>query len=246
MIGIPQGTAMSALLSNIYLCDYDEYMNAKAENEGFMYRRYCDDILIVCDSDKAEALQKIAFEKIIHDCLLEIQPKKVELTLFEPNSKGIIRAFNKKKLKEKAISHTDSSNEKYFYKSLQYLGFEFNGQDIFIRSSSLSRYFMRLKARIVKTISMAYSDKSTSNKIFKEQLFHRYTHLGKRNFLKYAYNASKKSYQNAGGESKEGMDSIAIRKQVSRHFDHLTKALNKKNEQRFNWKGSKASILKSV
>ena len=65
MIGIPQGTAMSALLSNIYLCDYDEYMNAKAENEGFMYRRYCDDILIVCDSDKAEALQKIAFEKEI-------------------------------------------------------------------------------------------------------------------------------------------------------------------------------------
>jgi RNA-directed DNA polymerase len=246
MIGIPQGTAMSALLSNIYLCDYDHYMNARAKEEGFMYRRYCDDILIICDGKNAETLQKVAIKKITDDCLQEIQPRKVELTLFEPNSRGNIRAFNKKKMNEKAIAHTDGTNERYFYKSLQYLGFEFNGQDIFIRSSSLSRYFMRLKARIVKTVSMAYSDSSTSDKIFKEQLFHRYSHLGKRNFLKYAYNASKKSYQNSGGVSKEGMNSMAIRRQVSRHFDHLIRGLKIKNEQRFTWKGSKASVLKQV
>ena len=246
MIGIPQGTAMSALLSNIYLCDYDQYMAERAKEEGFMYRRYCDDILIICDSSKAETLQKDAIKKITDDCLLDIQDKKVELTLFEPNSKGAIRAFNKKKMNKNAIVSTDGANEKYYYKSLQYLGFEFNGQDIFIRSSSLSRYFIRLKARVVKTVSMAYSDKSTSNKIFKEQLFHRYTHLGKRNFLKYAYNASKKYYQNSGGDIKEGMDSKAIRKQVGRHFAHLVKALHKKNEQRFIWKGEKAPVLKTV
>ncbi len=246
MIGIPQGSAMSALLSNIYLICYDEMMITKGKEEGFLYRRYCDDILIICDADKAEKLQQFAIKKIDDDCHLEIQPRKVELTEFRKNSAGKVRAFNKKKMLEKSLLVTDASNEKYFYKSLQYLGFEYNGQDIFIRSSSLSRYFIKLRARIVKTISMAYSDKSTSNQIFKEQLFHKYTHLGKRNFLTYAYNASKKSYQNSKGVSKEGMNSQAIRKQLSRHFEHLIRVLNIKNEQRFIWKGTKAPTLKKV
>lgn len=246
MIGIPQGSAMSALLSNIYLIDYDEMMMAKSKAEGFMYRRYCDDILIVCNSDKAEALQQFAMDRIARDCRLEIQPRKVELTEFRENSKGHIRAFNKKKMIEREITSTDAGDENYYYKSLQYLGFEFNGQDIFIRSSSLSRYFVKMKARIIKTVSMAYSDSSKSDKIFKEQLFHRYTHLGKRNFLKYAYNASKTTYQNGKGDIKEGLDSKAIRKQLSRHFDHVTRTLDKKNDQRFNWKGVKAPVLKQT
>lgn len=44
LVGIPQGSALSALLSNIYLVDYDEVMMEKAKSEGFVYRRYCDDI----------------------------------------------------------------------------------------------------------------------------------------------------------------------------------------------------------
>jgi RNA-directed DNA polymerase len=47
--GIPQGLSISALLSNIYLIDYDREMQELAEREGLLYRRYCDDILIVCE-----------------------------------------------------------------------------------------------------------------------------------------------------------------------------------------------------
>ena len=140
-IGIPQGSSMSALLSNIYLIDFDKYVNEKAKSEGFMYRRYCDDIIIVCDSDKAKDLQKQTIAKISEEYLLEIQDKKVELTEFRPNSKGKIRAFNKKKQIVKGIEFTDKTNEKFFYKSLQYLGFEFNGQDIFIGSSTSFQIF---------------------------------------------------------------------------------------------------------
>jgi len=43
--GIPQGSALSALLSNIYLVDFDEYMFKLGQTIGFIYRRYCDDIL---------------------------------------------------------------------------------------------------------------------------------------------------------------------------------------------------------
>jgi len=235
-IGIPQGSGMSALLSNIYLIDFDKDLNEKAKKEGFVYYRYCDDILIVCESDKAELLQKYAIRKIADEYHLEIQSKKVELTEFRANSKGKIRAFNKKKQIENNTSNTTAINEKLYYKSLQYLGFEFNGQNIFIRSSSLSHYFRKMKARIVKTVSMAYSNKSVSDKIFKEQLFQRYSHLGKRNFITYAYNASKFDYSNSRGEVKEGMDSKAIKKQLSRHFDILIRTLQGKNIQRYIWK----------
>lgn len=233
LAGIPQGSGMSALLSNIYLIDFDKDMYEKSKIENFVYRRYCDDILIICDSDKAKEIQEYTINKIKSDYKLTIQDKKVELTEFRQNSKGIIRAFNKKKMLEHGIDFTDGVSEQKFYKSLQYLGFEFNGQDIFIRSSSLSRYFRKLKGRIVKTVCMAYSSSSNPDVIWRKQLLHRYSHLGKRNFVRYAYNAAKSEYLNSNGELKIGMNSPAIKKQLGRHMDILSRNLEEKNIQRF-------------
>lgn len=239
LAGIPQGSGMSALLSNIYLIDFDKDLNEKSKIDGFYYRRYCDDILIVCDIDKAEELQKYTIDKIDKEYHLVIQDKKVDLTDFRQNSKGIIKAFNRKKQLTTNVKSTNANNEKLYYKSLQYLGFEFNGKDIFIRSSSLSRYFRKMKGRIIKTVMMAYSDNGKGKKIWKEQMFERYTHLGKRNFLTYAYNASKKTYINSLKQEKIGMDSFAIRKQLARHIQVFQKTLASKNNQRFLYKQSK-------
>jgi len=242
LFGIPQGSGMSALLSNIYLIDFDKELNEKAKSEGFFYRRYCDDIIIICDSDKAVDLQKITIEKIDKEYHLEIQDKKVELTEFRLNSKGKLRAFNKKKQIKADISATDATNEKFYYKSLQYLGFEFNGRDIFIRSSSLSRYFRKMKGRIIKTVVMAYSNNGKDTKIWKKQMFERYSHLGKRNFLTYAYNASEDEYTNSNNEVKKGMNSPAIKKQLSKHFKILQQTLDNKNNQRFLYKNTKGRL----
>ena len=57
-------------------------------------------------------------------------------------------------------------NDDKNYKNLQYLGFEFNGKNIYVRPGSLSRYFRKMKARIVKSVSMAYSENSKSDTIF--------------------------------------------------------------------------------
>ncbi|NBA89084.1 hypothetical protein GVN16_25125 [Emticicia sp. CRIBPO] len=246
-IGIPQGSGMSAVLSNIYLLDFDREFHRKSQSEGFLYRRYCDDILLVCESSKAEELETFIIEKIKNDCLLTIQDKKVEIIEFKANSKGVIRGFNKKKKREKNIKTIDYTNEKHFYKPLQYLGFEFNGQDVLIRSSSLSRYYRKMKSRIIKTVSMAYNNKE-SEKIWKAQLFEKYTHLGKRNFLAYAFKASKEVYKNSKNESKPGLNSPAIRKQLKRHFDILLSSLQTKNRQRFKFKSitKKTIALKKV
>jgi hypothetical protein len=90
---------------------------------------------------------------------------------------------------------------------------------------------------------MAYSKTGKSDIIFKEQMLHRYTHLGKRNFLHYAYNASKKYYINSDGVKKDGLDSAAIRKQLSRHFTVLMSTLLTKNVQRARSKREKTKSI---
>jgi hypothetical protein len=235
--GIPQGSALSALLSNIYLIDFDKEMYQKAKNENFVYRRYCDDILIICDTDKSNELKKHTIDKIAQNpYFLTIQPRKVETIDFRNNSQKIIRSFKRSKEHPERIAKISKSNEKVYYKPLQYLGFEFNGQNIFLRSSSLSRYFRKMRLRISKTISMAYGSAGKSNKIFLQQIFERYSHLGERNFITYGYNASLEYYRNGKKILKEGMNSISIKKQLSRHFVILKKTLNNKNEQRVNFK----------
>jgi len=243
LFGIPQGSGMSALLSNIYLIDFDKDLNESAKNEGFFYRRYCDDILIVCDSDKAEILQTEIIQKIKDEYYLEIQDKKVELTEFRPNSKGIIRAFNKKKQSKVGLSNTNATNEALFYKPLQYLGFEYNGQNIYIRSSSLSKYFRKMKARISKSVMMAYSVNGKDKKVWKKKIFERYSHLGSRNFITYAYNASEEYYSNKHHVVKEGLNSPAIKRQLSRHFSILLKTLSSKNNQRYLYKQTKDKAI---
>jgi RNA-directed DNA polymerase len=236
--GIPQGSAISALLSNIYLLEYDRMMYKMSGELRFYYRRYCDDIILICDPSEAKAIREIAIKQIQDKFMLKINEKKEEIIAFKVSRNGKIRGFNQKKI-ESGLKHDDRVDEQKFYKPLQYLGFEFNGQDIHIRSTSLSRYFRKMKARIEKTVKMAHSPNSKSEKIFKEQLFHRYSHLGKRNFISYAYNAGKATYKNADGTSKEGMDSPAIKRQLKRHFSLLINNLMKKNNQRYRWKYSR-------
>ena len=245
--GIPQGSAISALLSNIYLIDYDEMISEKAKAEGFYYRRYCDDILIVCDSNRAEELQEFAL-KAIEAYHVQIQSKKTELIAFHPNSKGKIRAFNLRRLLDDCPGDLTADSEERYYKNLQYLGFEFNGQTSFIRTGSISRYAWKMHGRITKTVYMAYSPRAKGHKIFLQQLYHRYSHLGQRNFPRYAYNSAKPYYVNSKGVRKEGMDSPAVRKQLSKHWERMRHTLEHKNAQRVNDRNKKGKLkrIKSI
>lgn len=84
---------------------------------------------------------------------------------------------------------------------------------------------------------MAYSDKSKRDKILKKQIFERYSHFGKRNFLSYAIKASKKRYYSRSAKKyRVGMDSQSIRRQLSSHFAILEKEIISKSNQRFEYK----------
>lgn len=255
MCGIPQGSPISALLSNIFLIDFDEDLKRKSIQEGFFYRRYCDDILVVCDTDKAHDLMSFIIDKISNEYFLTIQTEKVDLIDFHKNSKSKIRGFRRprrtrKKTGEKAVvtilnkpAVTNAINEEKFYRPLQYLGFEYNGKDILIRPSSLSRFFWKLNYRLQRTVIMSYSPKSKDDQIFLRQIYERYTHLGGRNFLTYAFKAAKRQYEDGNGGLSEGLSSPAIRKQLRNHVSILRHELERKN---IKWYAHKLSGKKRV
>lgn len=255
LCGIPQGSPISALLSNIYLIDFDEDLKQKSIQEGFFYRRYCDDILVVCDTDKAFELMNFIIDKISNEYFLTIQPEKVDLIDFHKNSKGKIRGFRRPRRTRKRPgerdkvtikdqpAQTNALNEEKFYRSLQYLGFEYNGKDVLIRPSSLSRYFWKLNYRLQRTVIMSYSPKSKDDQIFLRQIYERYTHLGGRNFLTYAYKAAKPYYEDANGNQIPGLNSPAIKKQLRNHIKVLRHELGRKNTK---WHSHKLSGKKKV
>lgn len=235
--GIPQGLAISSVLSNIYLIDFDETLFRMGDEKGFTYRRYCDDLVIICPSEMANELIRFICSDIKDKYGLTIQRKKTEVLEFKANKIGKIRSF-KTLYDEKADEFISLPPEERNYKNLQYLGFEFNGHNIYVRPSSLSRYYRKMKGRVFKSVAMAYSKKASFPQILKKSIYKKYSHIGSRNFISYVYSASRKYYFNSKGERKEGMNSPHIRKQLSAHMNLIKAEIEKTGNQR--------AVMKSV
>lgn len=172
--GIPQGSPISALLSNIYMHSFDCFVVEYVNQHGGCYFRYCDDILLIMPmAVRDEVLSVIQNE--ISKLKLTIQAKKTEQRDFALQDGRLVT-----------------------HKPLQYLGFLFDGQRVFLRSASLARYSERMakgvrmaKATMAKR-NLARVERGESMKpLFKKQLYKRYSFAGRRNFITYGYNAAK-------------------------------------------------------
>ncbi|MFM1281325.1 antiviral reverse transcriptase Drt2 [Yersinia enterocolitica] len=196
--GIPQGSPISALLSNIYMLNFDIDMRNYVNSVGGDYYRYCDDMLFIVPLDQIDKVAGIA-EKELFKLKVTLNIKKTELRTFTSTSE-IITAD----------------------KPLQYLGFLFDGHNIYLRSSSLSRYSDRMR----RGVRLAKATMKSKNKtrvargmvkksLFKEKIYARYAHVGKRNFLTYGYRAARI------------MESSTIRKQLKPLLQRLKNEIEK-------------------
>lgn len=198
-IGIPQGSPISALLSNIYMLNFDIDMSQYAQSIGGHYYRYCDDMLFIVPTNKKNDVAGIANQ--------ELKTLKVTLN----TKKTEIRDF------------IFSNNRLNASQPLQYLGFIFDGENIYLRSSSLARYSERMR----RGVKLAKATMECRNKIrvskgekkkplFKKKIISRYSHFGKRNFLTYGFRAA------------DIMESSTIRKQLKPLWKRLLNEIEKK------------------
>lgn len=196
--GIPQGSPISALLSNIYMLNFDIEMKEYVTSLGGVYFRYCDDMLFIVPTSEKKHVAGEAERRLV----------KLKLSL---NTK-------KTEIREFSITPTKIVCDK----PLQYHGFIFDGENVFLRSSSLSRYSDRMKrgVRLAKATmkrknKIRKSKGLTSKDLFKEKIYARYAHVGRRNFLTYGYRASRI------------MKSNTIRKQLKPLWERLQKEIKK-------------------
>ena len=171
--GIPQGTSISALLSNIYMLEFDRRLSTAISNVQGIYLRYCDDILIVCPQNMGDDLYALALDEI-KKIRLQIQEKKTERRTFSLAT-GVLQAD----------------------KPLQYLGFLFDGQRVLLRSASLARFSERMrkgtalaKATMESRNALRSSRREEARPLFKKKLYRMYSCVGRRNFLSYGYRAA--------------------------------------------------------
>lgn len=167
--GIPQGSPISALLSNIYLLEFDQRLLAEIERRGGRYMRYCDDILCVVPDGQEENLFDLV-EGLIGEYGLEINEKKTDTIHFA---------------KVGGVQKAD--------RPLQYLGFTFDGARKLIRSSAFAKFSdkMRRGVNLARQSAKKHNNRRHSNlPIWKQTLYERYSHLGSRNFIRYGLRAA--------------------------------------------------------
>ena len=60
--GIPQGTPMSAFLANLYMLEFDKEVIALLKIHNGIYRRYSDDILVVCPTSDYRQIELAIYD----------------------------------------------------------------------------------------------------------------------------------------------------------------------------------------
>lgn len=190
--GIPQGTPISDLLSNIYMIPFDKKIKKLTVNRQVLYKRYCDDIILVCKRSDEELFNTTINQEIV----------KIGLVLHEKKTKIFYY--------QKGTEELTCKDQKPQHKALlQYLGLEFNGKKVYIRSSSISSFYQKVKSRVKK--AAITSRKKKNPIIFKKKIYEQNTYLGmaKGNFITYAQNAAKIISGNG------------IKKQIFPHFQKI-------------------------
>jgi RNA-directed DNA polymerase len=80
--GIPQESPISAILSNIYMLEMDSALNIFASANGGLYRRYCDDLLVVMPSVELRDQVRQMIETWLTQLKMEFNPSKTEIVDF--------------------------------------------------------------------------------------------------------------------------------------------------------------------
>ncbi|MFW7367130.1 reverse transcriptase domain-containing protein [Vagococcus fluvialis] len=168
--GIPQGTAISALYSNIYMLEIDMIINKIVHEKNGIYRRYSDDYIIVIPNQSA-----IEFEEFKQNLEL-IMKKDAHLTIHEDKTQTMRFIDNK------LVDFCDSTK----LVKLDYLGFTFNGNEVYMREKSVHKYYSSVNNLLRKGYIVS-KNKNHNRLTYKRKMYQRYHIFGERTDFKYGY-----------------------------------------------------------
>ena len=205
--GMVQGSAISSVMSNIYMIKFDKLVNDIVTSNNGIYRRYSDDIIII--------IPNIAGVKELYNKIMNIKDKIPNLIMSPEKTSCFIK-------RQDSITSVDILKNKVLKENtiINYLGFSYDGECVKIREKTVAKYYRKMYARI-KTINR-WTVK-TGNNIGRKKLYKQYSYLGKRtkdikkgNFLTYV-DRSKKEYGDLG----------RMEEQVKNSWKYMSKRLVK-------------------
>jgi hypothetical protein len=172
--GIPQGSPISATLANVYMLEFDSIIYSKIKSINGFYQRYSDDLIIVCHQTHEDQILSTLRTLIKDKVELKIEPKKTKLFRFDGTS-GVYKG-----------AYVDEISKAYNYnRTLEYLGFSFDGQRVLIKTSGFSKFYRSMKSSLKKSASLAIFSKNPDHKLFKSRLYKRFSYKGAKRRLKF-------------------------------------------------------------
>lgn len=134
--GIPQGSPISAVLSNVYMMQFDKDIDAYVKGQNGIYMRYSDDFIVILPYSTRE----IAEENRTHI-----------FSYVEETMAGLVELQ-----KEKTSTYVYQDKVIYSYEEneptkIDYLGFWFDGNSIKLRPKAVTKYYYRMQKK-AKTI----------------------------------------------------------------------------------------------
>ncbi len=230
LVGIPHGLPVSALLANMYMLPFDEAIINQLKN--VYYRRYSDDMIIVCDENQIQQVKDFFAQQI----------DKIELNIAMEKTEEIHFKKDNGKLQSYGIKNGELVKNVPF----NYLGFEFYGYQTLIKSKNLASFYRKMKDAVRRKHRRAEKIKEKhlldETPIFKRKIYRLFSFKGEKkrmiptkkstykngklvvktferkyrgNYLTYAYKAANE------------MNAPEIKRQLRNHWKILQKTLRK-------------------
>lgn len=170
-VGVPQGSPISAVLSNIYMIEFDKDIKRYVASKGGIYMRYSDDFIIVLpyerDTEIADFTSYIFSYVESMKGLVDLQKEKTSCYTY----------------KNEVVYEDDRPS------SINYLGFLFDGKSIRIRPRAITKYYYRMR-RKAHTIGRSNWTSSKGRHISAKELYSIYSRNDeKQTFIDYAKKA---------------------------------------------------------
>lgn len=172
-VGIPQGSPISAVLSNVYMMQFDKFINTYVKVNNGIYMRYSDDFILLFPyktDDEIAKYTSFVFSYINSlKGLVDLQQEKTAIYTYDGD-----RVF------------TYPENEPCY---INYLGFLFDGCNIKLRPKAITKYYYRMR-RKARTIGKSNWKSSKGKHISAKNLYSIYSSNEKnQTFIDYARNA---------------------------------------------------------